>query len=359
MRAFAAVWGGWLIVTGLVFSYMQGIIHPYYMVALGPAIGALVGVGAISLWQARLGWAGRVTAVAAVLVTAWWSYELLDRSPDWLPWLRWTVVVAGVVTAVALVAAGLLVSQFPARRGLAGGPRRVLLDEEAGGLAFDAYSGDDADSGSDFGSGDGTDGPLGGDRADLDRADLGDADLGRADLYESGRGAAKGWVPVCGRESIPVRHSPAGLPDGLSAGPKAVPAGFSGGAVSVRRRWDSAGRARLAGTAAAVATGAALVAGLGGPLAYTLDTVTPRTPGPSRVRGLRSPGRSAGRAGAPGSPSLAVASTGSPGAGRHWRNRRRNRRRDRDRRDGHVPRRRNLPRRRHRNEHRERGRRHG
>jgi 4-amino-4-deoxy-L-arabinose transferase-like glycosyltransferase len=46
MRAFAAIWGGWLLVTGLVFSYMQGIIHPYYMVALGPAIGALVGVGA-------------------------------------------------------------------------------------------------------------------------------------------------------------------------------------------------------------------------------------------------------------------------------------------------------------------------
>ena len=38
---------------------MQGIIHPYYMVALAPAIGALVGVGATSLWQARLGIAGR------------------------------------------------------------------------------------------------------------------------------------------------------------------------------------------------------------------------------------------------------------------------------------------------------------
>jgi 4-amino-4-deoxy-L-arabinose transferase-like glycosyltransferase len=107
MRAFAAVWGGWLIVTGLVFSYMQGIIHPYYMVALGPAIGALVGVGAISLWQARMGWAGRVTSAVAVLVTAWWSHELLDRSPDWLPWLRFAVVAAGVVAAVALVVAGL------------------------------------------------------------------------------------------------------------------------------------------------------------------------------------------------------------------------------------------------------------
>ncbi|WP_300604928.1 glycosyltransferase family 39 protein, partial [Trebonia sp.] len=81
MRGFAAIWGGWLVVTGLVFSYMEGIIHPYYMVALGPAIGALVGVGASSLWQARLGLAGRVTAAIAVIVTAIWSYVLLDRTP--------------------------------------------------------------------------------------------------------------------------------------------------------------------------------------------------------------------------------------------------------------------------------------
>ncbi|HEY0937211.1 MAG TPA: glycosyltransferase family 39 protein, partial [Trebonia sp.] len=108
MRAFAAIWGGWLLVTGLVFSFMQGIIHPYYMVALGPAIGALVGVGALSLWQARIGWAGRATAAVAVGVTAWWSYELLDRTPAWLPWLRWVVLAAGLIGVIALLAAGAL-----------------------------------------------------------------------------------------------------------------------------------------------------------------------------------------------------------------------------------------------------------
>ena len=58
VRSFALLWGGWLLVTGVVFSYMQGIIHPYYMVALAPAIGALVGVGAISLLQSGLSIAG-------------------------------------------------------------------------------------------------------------------------------------------------------------------------------------------------------------------------------------------------------------------------------------------------------------
>jgi 4-amino-4-deoxy-L-arabinose transferase-like glycosyltransferase len=48
-RAAALLWGGWVLVTGLVFSYMDGIIHPYYMVALAPGIGALVGIGSMGL----------------------------------------------------------------------------------------------------------------------------------------------------------------------------------------------------------------------------------------------------------------------------------------------------------------------
>ena len=45
-RAAYIVWGGWLLVTGLTFSLMAGIFHAYYTVALAPAIGALVGMGA-------------------------------------------------------------------------------------------------------------------------------------------------------------------------------------------------------------------------------------------------------------------------------------------------------------------------
>jgi 4-amino-4-deoxy-L-arabinose transferase-like glycosyltransferase len=104
IRAAALLWGGWVIITGLVFSYMSGIIHPYYMVALAPGIGALVGIGAMALWEKRLGWAGRSVAAATVLVTAVWSFVLLDRTPDWLPWLRWVVLLAGVLGAGAVLA---------------------------------------------------------------------------------------------------------------------------------------------------------------------------------------------------------------------------------------------------------------
>ena len=47
-RAAVLLWGGWLLLTGAVFSFAQGIIHPYYTVALAPAIGALVGIGSVS-----------------------------------------------------------------------------------------------------------------------------------------------------------------------------------------------------------------------------------------------------------------------------------------------------------------------
>jgi 4-amino-4-deoxy-L-arabinose transferase-like glycosyltransferase len=108
-RAAALLWGGWVLVTGLVFSYMSGIIHPYYMVALAPGIAALVGIGATALWQARLGLAGRITVAVAIVATAVWSYVLLDRTPDWLPWLRWVIVIAGVAAAAAVFAAPYLV----------------------------------------------------------------------------------------------------------------------------------------------------------------------------------------------------------------------------------------------------------
>jgi 4-amino-4-deoxy-L-arabinose transferase-like glycosyltransferase len=53
LRAAALLWGGWLLVTGAVFSFMDGTIHPYYTVALAPAIAALVGMSVAALWPLR------------------------------------------------------------------------------------------------------------------------------------------------------------------------------------------------------------------------------------------------------------------------------------------------------------------
>jgi hypothetical protein len=93
------------VLTGLVFSYMSGIIHPYYTVALAPAIGALVGIGAVALWRIRDRWPARAVLAGTLLVTVGWAWVLLGRSPDWMPWLRVVIAVAGAAAA-GLVLAG-------------------------------------------------------------------------------------------------------------------------------------------------------------------------------------------------------------------------------------------------------------
>ena len=104
-RAAALLWGGWLLVTGLVLSFARGIIHPYYTVALAPAIAALVGAGATSLWRRRDQLPARVALALGVGATAAWSFVLLGRSPAWLPWLRADVLAVGLIAATALLAA--------------------------------------------------------------------------------------------------------------------------------------------------------------------------------------------------------------------------------------------------------------
>ncbi|MEQ0560807.1 glycosyltransferase family 39 protein [Amycolatopsis sp. NEAU-NG30] len=100
-RAALLLWGGWLLVTAAVFSYMGGIIHPYYTVALAPPIAALVGTAAVQLWRLRSRplAAGLLSGGAAV--TAVTAYLLLSRS-SWQPWLAPTVLVGGLLAAVAL-----------------------------------------------------------------------------------------------------------------------------------------------------------------------------------------------------------------------------------------------------------------
>jgi 4-amino-4-deoxy-L-arabinose transferase-like glycosyltransferase len=102
-RAALVLWGGWLLVTGLVFSLAQGIIHPYYTVALAPAIAAIVGIGTWELWSRRSALWARLAMGATVLATSVWSVVLLDRVPKWHPELRPVILAAGCVAA-ALIA---------------------------------------------------------------------------------------------------------------------------------------------------------------------------------------------------------------------------------------------------------------
>src|SRR6185503_17629217 len=97
VRVAAVLWGGWLLVTGLTFSFMAGIIHPYYTVALAPAIGALVGLGVVTLWRDRAAAGTRTTLAAVLALTVGWAWYLLAETTQttWQPWLTWAVPIAG------------------------------------------------------------------------------------------------------------------------------------------------------------------------------------------------------------------------------------------------------------------------
>jgi 4-amino-4-deoxy-L-arabinose transferase-like glycosyltransferase len=105
VRAGLLLWGGWLLVTGAVFSFMDGTVHPYYTVALAPAVAALVGISAVELWRGRQFLKPRIVLAAMIAATGVWAFILLDRTPDWLPALRW-IVVAGSVVVAAVLAVG-------------------------------------------------------------------------------------------------------------------------------------------------------------------------------------------------------------------------------------------------------------
>ncbi len=104
-RAALGLWGGWLVVTGLAISLGQGIIHEYYSVALAPAIGAVVGIGATTFWSRRDNPLVRVLLGFVIAVTALLSYVLLNRTPTWFPMLRSLVLVFGLGIALAVAIA--------------------------------------------------------------------------------------------------------------------------------------------------------------------------------------------------------------------------------------------------------------
>jgi 4-amino-4-deoxy-L-arabinose transferase-like glycosyltransferase len=130
-RAALLLWGGWLVVTGVVFSFMQGTFHPYYTVALAPAIAALVAITGRELWRRRAQFAARVSLAAVVAVTVVWAEVLLARTPSWLPGLR--VLLA--VTAVPVLGL-LLLGGRPLRRSAAVVAAVAALSGLAGSSAY-------------------------------------------------------------------------------------------------------------------------------------------------------------------------------------------------------------------------------
>jgi len=201
------------------------------MVALAPGIAALVGIGAMALWQARLGLAGRIAAASGIAVTAGWAYILLNRTPNWLPWLRWVAVVAGVTAAILVLAGPRLAALGRPRRGrlaLAAVPLGLaLVAALAGPTAYaldtvnSAHTGAIPSAGPQAtGLGGGPGGGLGG-RGGFPggRADQ----FGRAPGGSTGAGGGTTGAPGNARTGVPSGTGPAGAQGGAGRA-----GGFSG-----------------------------------------------------------------------------------------------------------------------------------
>jgi 4-amino-4-deoxy-L-arabinose transferase-like glycosyltransferase len=97
------MWGTWLLVSGLVFSFMGGVVHPYYTVALAPAVAALVGLGGVWVWRRRSAWDGRCAMAAMIVLAVIPSVILLHRNVFGPTWLRWVVVALAVASAAGVL----------------------------------------------------------------------------------------------------------------------------------------------------------------------------------------------------------------------------------------------------------------
>jgi 4-amino-4-deoxy-L-arabinose transferase-like glycosyltransferase len=138
VRAALLLWGGWLVVSGVVFSFGSGVIHTYYTVALAPAIAALVAIGGWMVWTGRESRRVQALAAVGVAVTSGWAWALLDRTPSWEPWLRTLVLVAGAAGVLTLVAC--MLRRPLARRLLVPAVVLAALASLAGPVAYSAQT---------------------------------------------------------------------------------------------------------------------------------------------------------------------------------------------------------------------------
>ena len=102
-RATVLLLGGSLLVTTLAFSFMAGIFHAYYTVALAPPLAGMTAIGAGMLWSRRDRLWSRLLMAGLVLGTAALAWGMLLLAASWLPWLRVAILVLGLAGAALLV----------------------------------------------------------------------------------------------------------------------------------------------------------------------------------------------------------------------------------------------------------------
>src|SRR5260370_34894269 len=88
VRGAAILFGCWLVVDGLVLSFMHGTIHAYYCLSIAPPVAAMFAIGVHELWRHREKWLYRAGLAVLVGGSGVWRWWLLGRNGDRVPGLR-------------------------------------------------------------------------------------------------------------------------------------------------------------------------------------------------------------------------------------------------------------------------------
>ena len=137
-RAAFLLWGGSFLFTALTFSYMSGIFHAYYTVALAPSIAALVGMGAEAVWRGRRRPGVATVGAATIAVSAIWAFVLLNRSADFYPAVRWLVLLLGLGAAALFLANAFVPAANGIKRLMVAAGVAALISMLAGQAAYAA-----------------------------------------------------------------------------------------------------------------------------------------------------------------------------------------------------------------------------
>jgi len=82
---------------------MKSNVHPYYCFAIAPAMTAIFAIGVVELWRRRDERWHRIGVSVILMASGVWGFVLLGRNADWLPALRWVLLVLAVGGGAALI----------------------------------------------------------------------------------------------------------------------------------------------------------------------------------------------------------------------------------------------------------------
>jgi 4-amino-4-deoxy-L-arabinose transferase-like glycosyltransferase len=109
--ALLLVGGGWFGCEVVLLSVATGIVHPYYVSALGPGVAIMVGAGAAAFAElARRRWELLVVPIVGLVLTVYVARLLAHREFNYLPWLWKSEAIVIALAIVAMVASRRLVA---------------------------------------------------------------------------------------------------------------------------------------------------------------------------------------------------------------------------------------------------------